>query len=300
MSFLQRLFAGKPKLDGAQLAQSGELKEYAQIDLLGSFMQPRKLHDPGDQQRWSRALPQPYAATIRLFEQLGWLDVNTLGEYTVTPVARPFVEAYHARMEQAKQEAMRQVRRALEAKETSEALTIRRVYEARFPLGKAPWTGPEPQLSHSALTRRIFFLDHWLLAGLSKPTTDWLKLYAAEQHLWGAHWRLPATEIPDYVLAELARPELDGPDAVYWKAYQLALYVDNQETWQRCKGGDHVRRLAIVGPDDEYTCDHCRSLLSKEFLVTRVPELPPRACTSPIGCRCRYEPVLEMLDDIEA
>jgi len=32
-------------------------------------------------------------------------------------------------------------------------------------------------------------------------------------------------------------------------------------------------------------------------LVARVPELPHRACTSPRGCRCRYEPVLESFDE---
>jgi hypothetical protein len=155
-------------------------------------------------------------------------------------------------------------------------------------------------LSHSALTRRIFFLEHWLLDGLSKETKEWLKLYAAEQHLWGASWQLPEAEIPPTVRAEVAHPTLSASEAAYWKAYQLALYVDNQETWQRCKGGDHVRRIEIVGPDDEYTCDACRATLGKEFLVVRVPELPHRDCASSRGCRCRYEPVLEMLDDLES
>jgi len=77
----------------------------------------------------------------------------------------------------------------------------------------------------------------------------------------------------------------------------LALYVENQETWQRCKGGDHVRRIEIVGPEDEFTCDQCRPSLGKQFLVVRVPELPPRGCTSPRGCRCRYEPVLESYEE---
>lgn len=300
MSFLRRLFQAKPTLDGLQLAQSTELQEYAQIDLLSQFTQERDLHELGEQQRWNRVLPQPYTDTIRLFVKLDWLDVNTLDKYRTTATAQPFIDAYRAALEQTKAEAMAKVQAVLRNKETSTALDIRRAYEARFPLGKADWTGPEPQMSHSSLTRRIFFLDHWLLEGLSSSTIEWLKLYAAEQHLWGAHWRLSDAQIPDAVKTELAQPGFDDPDVAYWKAYQLALYVENQETWQRCKGGDHVRRLEIVGPDDEYTCDHCRGFLGKEYLVARAPELPPRACTSPVGCRCRYEPVLEMLDDIEA
>jgi hypothetical protein len=299
MSFLKKLFGGQPTLDGEQLARSDDLREVAQIDLLMQFVAPRPLHDPGDQQRWSRALPRAYGETIRLCEKQGWIAVNGLDEYQTTAAALPYVELYQERLARAKAEVMPKVRAALAGKETSEALTIRRAYEAKFPLGHAGWTGPDPQLSHSALTRRIFFLEHWLLDGLSKESKDWLKLYAAEQHLWGATWRLSLDEIPDAVQRELARPDMDAVEAAYWRAWQLALYVDNQETWQRCKGGDHVRRMEIAGPNDEYTCEHCRDFLGKEFLVARVPELPHRACTSPRGCRCRYEPVLEMLDEIE-
>jgi hypothetical protein len=300
MTFLKRIFGGGTKLDADALLHSTEVKQVAQLDLLMRFEQARPLHDPGEQQRWTRSLPQPYAETIKLFSKQGWLEATSNGEYRTTAVVLPQIRAYQERLAKEKAAVMPQVRAALEKKETGEAFTLRRYYEARFPLGKADWTGPEPQLSHSALTRRIFFLEHWIMDGLSKETKDWLKLYAAEQHLWGATWHLSEAEIPATVSAELARPDMDISEAAFWKAQQLSLYVDNQETWQRCKGGDHVRRIEIVGPNDEYTCETCRATLGKEFLVVRVPELPHRGCTSPRGCRCRYEPVLEMLDDIEA
>lgn len=300
MSFLKKIFGGEAKLDAAALVQSTDIKQVAQIDLLMRFREPRPLHEPKDQQRWSRALPQPYAETIRLFTKQGWLESTPQGTYQATPAVMPQVHAYEERLEREKAAIMPQVHAALVRKETSEALTLRRSYEATFPLGEADWTGPDPQLSHSALTRRIFFLEHWLLDGLSKESTDWLKLYAAEQHLWGATWQLPEQEIPEIVRSELARPDMSLSEAVYWKAQQLSLYVDNQETWQRCKGGDHVRRIEIVGANDEYTCETCRPFLGKEYLVMRVPELPHRGCTSPRGCRCRYEPVLDMLEEIEA
>jgi hypothetical protein len=115
---------------------------------------------------------------------------------------------------------------------------------------------------------------------------------------------LTEEEIPTGVRADFASPEVNHglsiSEAVYWKSQQLSLYVDNQETWQRCKGGDHVRRIEIVGPNDSHTCETCRATLGKEFLVVRVPELPHKGCTSPRGCRCRYEPVIEMLDDNES
>jgi hypothetical protein len=295
MSFLKNIF-GRSKLDGEALALSQKLEEYAQLHLLSHFETPAPLHNESERKRWDKVLPRPYESTIELFQKQGWL-VQTGEVFQMTDTAAPFVAMYQQRLSREKAEAMAAVRKALEERDTSEALAIRRRYEARFPLGKAEWTGPEPQLSHSALTRRILFLDHWLVADLSPETQKWLKLYAAEQHLWGANWRLPATDIPESVQAELATAEMNGVERAYWRAYQLGLYVENQETWQRCKGGDHVRRIEIGGANDEYTCEHCRSVLGEVFLVSRVPELPHKECTSPRGCRCRYLPVLDTYDN---
>lgn len=298
MSFFKKFFGGG-KLDGEALARSTEKADYAQIELLAHFDPPRSQHAASDQQRWNRVLPKPYAETIVLFQKQGWLATHPAG-LQVTAAAMPFVLLYQERLAREKADVLPKVRNALQARDTGDALDLRRAYEARQPLGKAAWTGEEPQLSHSALTRRILFLQHWLLDGLSKESTDWLKLYAAEQHLWGAFWRLPLAEVPPAVQQELAQAEMDGAEVAYWKAYQLALLVENQETWQRCKGGDHVRRIEMVGANDEYTCEHCRAMLGKQFLVARVPELPHRTCTSPRGCRCRYEPVLESYEERHA
>lgn len=295
MGFLRKLF-GASRLDGAALAASREKADYGQIELLTHFQTRRAQHEGWEQQLWNRVLPQPYGDTLTLLQKQGWLTMVG-NEWEITAAAQPFVAAYGERLAAEKAAVLPKVRQALLQKDTSEALTLRRAYEARQPLGKADWTGPEPQLSHSALTRRILFLNHWLLDGLSKESTDWLKQYAAEQHLWGAYWRLPLADIPAGVQAELSTGALDPVEAAYWKAYQLALYVDNQETWQRCKGGDHVRRLEIVGPADEFTCSACRAILGKQYLVVRAPELPHRACTSARGCRCRYEPVLESYEE---
>jgi hypothetical protein len=297
MGFFKRIMGGGGSaLDGPKLAASPLLADYAQIHLLSHFTTPQPPHAPGVRQRWSRVLPAPYDETLQRFIKEGWLQSQGDG-YVTTPAAQPALDAYAARLAAEKAAALPKVRAALVARDSSEALDLRRQYEARFPLGEAEWTGPEPQMSHSALTRRILFMNHWLLDGLSPATVDWLKLYAAEQHLWGAHWRLSPDEIPAAVQAELATPTMNGVEATYWKAYQVALYVDNHETWQRCKGGDHVRRLKIVGPDDAFTCVICKPMLGKEYLVARAPELPPRECASLRGCLCQYEPVLETYEE---
>ncbi len=298
MSFLRNMFG--TKLDGPALAQSRQPHDYAQIHLLARLGEGQALPDAREQGAWTKALPRPYEQQISVMQKQGWLtpEGTPLG---LTPEGEKVVTIYRARQAQDRAVAMQKVRQALAERDTSTALTIRREYEATFlPLGKADWTGPEPQLSHSALTRHILFLEHWLLDGIPADVVAWLKMVAAEQHMWGAYWRLPGDQIPDFVRTALAKPGMDAVEAVYWKAYQMALYVDNQETWQRCKGGDHVRRLAVVGPDDEHTCDECRTILNQQTLVARAPELPHRTCTSILGCRCRYDPVLEMYDGLEA
>jgi hypothetical protein len=297
MSFLRNLFGSK--LDGPALAQSDNVQDYAQIDLLGRFDPPRPLHDEREQSAWSRILSRSYEQQIGTMEKQGWLATVGLN-YTVTPVGAHVLAIYRARQDREREAAMAKVRSLLAERDTGGALAVRRRYESgQPPIGSAEWTGPEPQLSHSALTRRILFLNHWLLDGLESDVVDWLKMYAAEQHMWGAYWRLTPDQVPAQVQEALATSDLDGVEAAYWRAYQLALFVDNQETWQRCKGGDHVRRLAVVGPDDEHTCDACRTILDQEYLVARAPDLPHRTCTSSRGCRCRYEPVLEMYEDLD-
>jgi hypothetical protein len=39
-------------------------------------------------------------------------------------------------------------------------------------------------------------------------------------------------------------------------------------------------------------CSHCYELL-KTYPKNKVPHLPHEGCSSPNGCRCFYEPVLE-------
>lgn len=299
MGLLKRLFGGAPALDLNRLAASTTLSEYAQLDLLAGFDPARPLDTPALRQRWSRVLPQSYDETIALLVKQGWLAQQ--GEdYGATPAAAAPIALWRQRLADERAAVMPKVRAALKARDTSEALDLRRAYEARQPLGEADWTGPEPQMSHSALTRRILLLNHWLLDGLSQPVADWLRFYAAEQHLWGAEWQPSENELPAGLGDELAAQGMAGmppTEAAFWKARQLALQAENHETWLRCKGGDHVRRIKLIGPNDAFTCESCRAVLGKEYLVARTPELPHRECSSPRGCRCAYEPVLESFDE---
>ena len=87
MSFLKKLFGGV-RLDGMTLAQSQELKEMAQIDLLAQFDPPRPPHEAKDQARWSRALPaMPRPTDCRRARAFAWRTCSTRRRKILPPWA---------------------------------------------------------------------------------------------------------------------------------------------------------------------------------------------------------------------
>ena len=51
-----------------------------------------------------------------------------------------------------------------------------------------------------------------------------------------------------------------------------------------------VKLIRISVSND--SCSHCYGLM-KSYPKNKVPRLPHEGCSSPHGCRCTYEPVLE-------
>lgn len=47
--------------------------------------------------------------------------------------------------------------------------------------------------------------------------------------------------------------------------------------------------VAVVAADAN-ACDSCAAVADALYLPSRLPRLPLAECTSPGGCRCRYEP----------
>jgi hypothetical protein len=74
MSFLKNLFGGA-KPDGSALAQSKELKEYAQIALLAEFAPPRALHEAATCRRAGAACcPSPTREQLAHLRETGLAD----------------------------------------------------------------------------------------------------------------------------------------------------------------------------------------------------------------------------------
>ena len=124
MQFLKNLFGGA-KLDGAALAASPDLKEYAQVALLAHFLTPQPLHDVGMQGRWSRVLPRSYADDDRALREAGLAGGRRPAGYAVTADGPPLCRSLRASAPRArKAEARQHVHDALAQMMTSEALTI--------------------------------------------------------------------------------------------------------------------------------------------------------------------------------
>jgi hypothetical protein len=78
----------------------------------------------------------------------------------------------------------------------------------------------------------------------------------------------------------------------------------NRKTLEEWRKGDRVDKVKIGGMNDNHVCDECRKLANTEYPVDEAPVLPHTKCTSKVGCRCYYQPVVSVeglgkrLDDI--
>jgi len=56
------------------------------------------------------------------------------------------------------------------------------------------------------------------------------------------------------------------------------------------------KKVKIVNRNDSLVCDKCRSLEGKEFTIDEaLSSLPvPNYCISEDGCRCHYQPVIDL------
>lgn len=64
----------------------------------------------------------------------------------------------------------------------------------------------------------------------------------------------------------------------------------HQEALARIKEGGVATKVRILASHD--SCPVCRTL-EGAYEFDAVPSLPIEGCSHPLGCRCRYEPVLD-------
>jgi hypothetical protein len=56
-----------------------------------------------------------------------------------------------------------------------------------------------------------------------------------------------------------------------------------------------IEFVALVNADS-LACEACRMLGDRGYLPSALPRIPVRDCTSPGGCRCRYEPSITVIE----
>jgi len=127
-----------------------------------------------------------------------------------------------------------------------------------------------------------------ILKGLSEEQKESLRIAAAMMNLWGTNsgkkW---LSSTPD------GDPPSDPDVAIrMWSffASQKASLAEYR------RNSDVVTHVAVSCAPN--TCDACRRLAGKKYLLSKAPELPHEHCTHKKGCRCAYLPITKSWRDL--
>jgi hypothetical protein len=60
-------------------------------------------------------------------------------------------------------------------------------------------------------------------------------------------------------------------------------------TFQEMYLGGGIDGVSLVAADSN-ACPTCLAITDRAYIPSGLPELPIAGCTSPGGCRCKYEP----------
>lgn len=72
----------------------------------------------------------------------------------------------------------------------------------------------------------------------------------------------------------------------------LRVHSETARALQRLRVDGRFRQVRIIV--DRESCPVCQAAYGT-YPIDQVPELPVEGCSSPNGCRCRYEPVLDLV-----
>jgi hypothetical protein len=92
---------------------------------------------------------------------------------------------------------------------------------------------------------------------------------------------------PDNQKAKAALARLDTPQSLDDESPPL-----ETATSYRCLDNSSVKYLKLHHCNDEFVCDACKELAARPIPKDQAPDLPYAACTSELGCRCWYSPVI--------
>ena len=129
----------------------------------------------------------------------------------------------------------------------------------------------------------IFAANPGILAAVSQPSLNALKIAAAMHRIWGydrstRRWLPPDAEIGTRLSAEVGM--------------RMILYAVHQKAeMQRWDAAGTIKRVDILCAGSA-SCTECQKLARRHYRRDSLPELPYPACTNAMGCRCVYLPII--------
>jgi hypothetical protein len=180
-----------------------------------------------------------------------------------------------------------QVMKALQDQNFHKACKVMAAFESSqvFPRGdNKDWTRYDPELDEARL-RIIFSKTPDILISLSNEKLEFLRILAGMMLLWG-------TNTPD---KWLAREVVTGIPLDTVSAIRVLLTTGyNGVFLQELQKTGYIGPVKVYGENDDLMCEECKKLASHEFPLDHAPELPYQKCTSKAGCRCHYQPVVNV------
>jgi SAP domain len=182
-----------------------------------------------------------------------------------------------ARFEESKQKAYAAALAAIAAKDYVCAISAYQAIEDDLGFPKWEFEGPaNPQLIELVLTVKPKILE-----GCSEEVMAKLRLAMALQCLSGRH-------APKDLLRDVETGiRLDAETAARM-IYFLARHTEDIQKWKQL-GVTYVTHLATSD-----SCSVCSKLNGRKWIIDQAPELPHTQCMHDYGCRCLYQPVLNL------
>lgn len=180
------------------------------------------------------------------------------------------------------EEAKRKTLKFLEIKDFHSAIRIVAEYERELDAkrGAGFWVPRNPKSAYIALCE-IFSTPQKPLRGLSIDLLRPLQISAAMLFLWGG----------DFTAWLPGGFQTDLPYQNYALVNMLINKGSNQRSLAEFRESGVVSRVKICAAAD--SCPECKKVSGREYKLSDPLPLPHEDCTSVMGCRCVYSPIVE-------
>lgn len=211
-------------------------------------------------------------------------QVKKISIYSCSDSCKPIVEKYIQEKKEAYKKCEEQLINALKNKDFELAASTVIDYEKEqiFQRGMGiDWNKKSPVKFQNTLNL-IFISKPGIIKDIEETEMEPLRVAAGMMYLQGKKWSnawLPENFILHH--------KFDAETA----SRMLLFYSTHKENLMQYKTSSVIKEVEICSAYD--SCDECKKLNGKKFTLEHAPELPYEKCTSEMGCRCTFIPVVE-------